>query len=334
MINGIFQPLTIAKTSIMSRLAQKAEEIQITLPKEYAEYVEVFSEDASQKMPPSRPYDHPILLDETLIPKIGKVYPLSLDEQKATSDFIEENLQTRKIRPSSSPQALSFFYMGKKDFGLRPCQDYRYINEHTIKDTYPLPLISDLINKVKDAPIFTKFDIWSGYNNIRIRDSDQWKATFITSKGLFELTVMFFELSNSPTTFQRFMNDSFKDMIAKGWLIVYMDNMLITPSDKQINVKQTKRVFQRMKELDLHLKLKKCKFGVTEVDFLGLILQTGEIIMDPTKLSGIVDWLTPTKVKDIRSFLGFANYYQWFIRDYSNIACPLNNLTKKNQEWK
>ena len=106
------------------------------------------------------------------------------------------------------------------------------------------------------------------------------------------------------------MNDSFKDMIAKGWLIVYMDNMLITPSDKQINVKQTKRVFQRMKELDLHLKLKKCKFGVTEVDFLGLILQTGEIIMDPTKLSGIVDWLTPTKVKDIRSFLGFANYYQ------------------------
>ena len=334
MINGIFQPLTIAKTSIMSRLAQKAEEIQITLPKEYAEYVEVFSEDASQKMPPSRPYDHPILLDETLIPKIGKVYPLSLDEQKATNDFIEENLQTRKIRPSSSPQALSFFYMGKKDFGLRPCQDYRYINEHTIKDTYPLPLISDLINKVKDAPIFTKFDIWSGYNNIRIRDGDQWKATFITSKGLFELTVMFFELSNSPTTFQRFMNDSFKDMIAKGWLIVYMDNMLITPSDKQINVKQTKRVFQRMKELDLHLKLKKCKFGVTEVDFLGLILQTGEIIMDPTKLSGIVDWLTPTKVKDIRSFLGFANYYQWFIRDYSNIACPLNNLTKKNQEWK
>ena len=80
--------------------------------------------------------------------------------------------------------------------------------------------------------------------------------------------------------------------------------------------------------------IKKCKFGVTEVDFLGLVLQPGEIVMDPTKLSGIVDWLAPTKVKDIRSFLGFANYYQWFIRDYSNIACPLINLTKKNQEWK
>ena len=110
-------------------------------------------------MPPSRPYDHPILLDKTFVPKIGKVYPLSPNEQKATNDFIEENLRTGKIRPSSSPQASSFFYVGKKDLGLRPCQDYRYVNEHTIKDAYPLPLISDLIDMVKDATIFMKFDI-------------------------------------------------------------------------------------------------------------------------------------------------------------------------------
>lgn len=144
---------------------------------------------------------------------------------------------------------------------------------------------------------------------------------------------MFFGLSNSPATFQRFMNDFFKDMIAKGWLIVYMDNMLITASDKQTNIKKTKRVPQRMEELDPHPKLKKCKFGVTEVDFLGLILQPGEIVIDPTKLSGIADWPTPTKVKDVRSFLGFANYYRRFIRNYSNIAQPLINMTKKNKEW-
>ena len=137
---------------------------------------------------------------------------------------------------------------------------------------YPLPLISDLIDKVKDVTIFTKLDIQSGYNNIRIREGDQWKAAFITLKALFKPTIMFFRLSNSPATFQRFMNDSFKDMIAEGWLIVYMDDMLITASDKQTNIKCTKRVLQRMKELNLHLKLKKCKFGVSEVDFLGLIL--------------------------------------------------------------
>ena len=95
------------------------------------------------------------------------------------------------------------------------------------------------------------------------------------------------------------MNDSFKDMIAEGWLIVYMDDMLITAANEQVNVKQTKRVLQRMKELDLHLKLKKCKFGVKEVDFLGLILQPREIAMDPTKLSGIAEWPVPTKVKDV-----------------------------------
>ena len=188
-------------------------------------------------MPPSWPYDHPILLDESFIPKISKVYPLSPDEQKATDDFIEENLQTGKIRPSSSLQASSFFYIRKKDSSLQPCQDYHYINGHTIKDAYPLLLISDLIDKVKDVTILTKFDIQSGYNNIRIREGDQWKAAFITLKGLFKPTIMFFRLSNSPETFQRFMNDFFKDMIAEGWPIVYMDDMLITASNKQTNIK-------------------------------------------------------------------------------------------------
>ena len=118
MVNGKLRPLTVTKTSIASKLAQKVEETQVTLPEEYAEFA------ASQKMPPSRPYNHPILLDETFVPKIGKVYPLSPDEQKATDNFIEENLKTGKIRPFSSPQASSFFYVGKKDSGVRPCQDY------------------------------------------------------------------------------------------------------------------------------------------------------------------------------------------------------------------
>ena len=127
------------------------------------------------------------------------------------------------------------------------------------------------------------------------------------------------------------MNNSFKDMIAEGWLIVYMDDMLIMAANEKENVKQTRKVLQRMKELDLHLKLKKCKFGVKEVDFLGLILQPREITMDSTKLSGIAQWPIPTKVKDVQSFLGFTNYYRRFIGDYSNIACPLIDLTRKTR---
>ena len=137
-----------------------------------------------------------------------------------------------------------------------------------IKDAYPLPLVSDLINKVKDARVFTKFNVRWGYNNVRIKDGDQWKAAFITHKGLFKPNVMFFGLSNSPMMFQRFMNDSFRDMIAEGWLIIYMDDLLILSPDEETDTTNTRRVLQRMKELDLHLKIKKCKFGVSEIDYL------------------------------------------------------------------
>ena len=158
--NGKLVPIAmVAKTSILGKLVQNAKTIEVTLPKEYLDYAKVFSEEAFQKMPPRRAYDHLIELDETFKPRVGKVYPLSPDEQKVTDDFIEENFKNGKIRASMSPQASSFFYVGKKDEGIRPCQDYRYVNEHTIKDAYPLPLISDLIDKVKDAKLFTKFDI-------------------------------------------------------------------------------------------------------------------------------------------------------------------------------
>ena len=110
-------------------------------------------------MPPPQPYDHTINLDESFVPKIGKLYPLSIKEWEAADEFIDENLCSGKICPSKSPQASPFFFMKKKDGGLHPCQDYHYLNSHTVHDTYPLPLILDLINKLKDAKVFTKFDV-------------------------------------------------------------------------------------------------------------------------------------------------------------------------------
>ena len=130
------------------------------------------------------------------------------------------------------------------------------------------------------------------------------------------------------------MNDSFGDMIAEGWLVVYMDDILITSPDHDKDEERTKRVLQRLKDLDLHLKLKKCKFDVSEVDYLGLILRPGSIAMDPKKLAGIADWPTPSSVKEVQSFLGFTNYYRRFIYNYSTIARPLINLTRKTSQWR
>ena len=136
------------------------------LPSEYSSFASVFSKEATDHVPPSQAYNHKINLDEAFTPKIGKVYPLSPDERKATEDFLEENPTSRKIHPSNLPQASPFFFIKKKDRGLFPCQDYCYVNEHTIRNAYPLSLISDLVDKLRDAKVFTKFDVRWGYNNV------------------------------------------------------------------------------------------------------------------------------------------------------------------------
>jgi hypothetical protein len=225
--------------------------------------------------------------------------------------FLDENLAKGYIRPSKSPMASPFFFVAKKDvLALRPCQDYRYLNEGTIKNSYPLPLVGDLLDKLKGAQWFTKLDIRWGYHNVRIKEGDEWKGAFKTNRGLFEPTVMFFGLCNSPATFQAMMNHLFKDMIDEGWIVIYMDDILIFSKDLAEHQKRTRRVLQRLQENDLYLKAEKCKFDVQEVEFLGLIVKPNHLSMDPTKLAGIKDWPTPATVKAVRSFLGFGNFYR------------------------
>ena len=129
--------------------------------------------------------------------------------------------------------ASPFFFIGKKDGKLRPCQDYRYLNEHTVKNTYPIPLILSILDKIKGSKWFTKLDVQQGYNNIRIREEDRWKGAFKTPKGLFEPTVMFFRMCNSPTTFQSMMDHILRNLIDTGKVMVYMDDIFIHAKTKE-----------------------------------------------------------------------------------------------------
>src|ERR1700720_2185537 len=147
--------------------------------------------------------------------------------QTALKAFIEENLKTGRIRPSKSPNASPFFFIRKADGSLRPVQDCRKLNEATVKNHYPLPLIVELIDKLKGARVFSKLDVRWGYNNVRIKEGDEWKAAFRMNQGLFELTVMFFRLTNSPATFQAMMSNMFREHISKGKIIIYLDDILI-----------------------------------------------------------------------------------------------------------
>ena len=221
----------INKVTISTQLAQAETPKEIPVPNFCTDFSNVFSEKTYNILPPHQPFNHTIELKDSFVPKIVKVYPLNHTEQEACKAFINEHLKTRCIVSSKSPQATPFFFVLKKDGTLRPCQDYCYLNSHTIHNGYPLPLIPKLIDDMKDSTLFTKFDVRWGYNNIRIQEEDQWKAAFITAFSLYEPTVMFFSFCNAPLTFQAFMNHMFADMISEKWLKIYMDDLGIHTKD-------------------------------------------------------------------------------------------------------
>jgi len=305
------------------------------VPKEFHDFLDIFSEEKAARFPEPRPWDHKIEMKDTFVPKSFKTYNLTPEEQTELDKFLKENLEKGYIRPSQSPMASPFFFVGKKDGRLRPCQDYRYLNEHTVKNAYPLPLISELLDKLKGARRFTKLDIRWGYNNVRIRDGDQWKAAFKTNKGLFEPTVMFFGMCNSPATFQSMMDAIFADMIDDNVVVIYMDDIFLFAPDETTLTKNTRKVLDRLRDNDLFLKPTKCEFNKTKVEYLGMVIEEGKISMDSGKLKGIRDWPIPTTVKQVRAFLGFGNFYRRFIWHFSELAKPLNDLLKKDHkfEW-
>ena len=257
----------IRRLTLSTALAQAAEKVEQKLPPQYCKYTKVVDEPKGGELPPWQPFDHRIELKETFVLKVAKSYPMNSKKMEACKAFIDKHLKSGKIRKSQSPQASPFFFVQKKDGGLWPCQDYRYLNEHTVKNTYPLPLIATLIDKLKGAKYFSKMDIQWGYNNIQIKEGDKWKAAFTTPFGLYEPLVMFFGQCNSPPTFQAFMDSTFGDMIAEGWLIIYMDDVLVYAETLEECQEWTKQVLDRMKEEDLHLKLAECAFNQTEVEY-------------------------------------------------------------------
>jgi len=187
----------------------------------------VFTKEDFDILPEHRKWDHTIELIPGAEPKSSKVYPLSPLEQAELDAFLEENLHTGQIRPSKSSIAAPVFFIKKKDGLLRLVQDYHALNAVTIKNRYLLPLISELVFQLRRAQYFTKLDVRWGFNNVRIKPRDEWKAAFRTNCGLFEPLVMFFGMTNSPATFQTMMNDVFRTIIAEGIVVVYLDDILI-----------------------------------------------------------------------------------------------------------
>ena len=328
-----------------SELTQKATDKtkrtwQEIVPEWYHRHGKVFSEEASEQFPDQRPWDHAIDLKEDAPGSINCcVYPLSPKEKEEQKEFLSQNLRLNRICHSKSPYASGFFLIRKKDGKFQPVQDYCNLNKWTIPNKYPLPLISELIYNLAEKCLFSKFDIYWGYNNICIKEGNEYKATFKTSKGLFEPTVMFFSLTNSPATFQTMMDDIFQEEVAQGWLCIYMDNMIITTEDDEVlHELWVNHILDKLEKYDLFLKPEKCKFYQCKVEYLGVIIGNGTVKMDPIKIQGIMEWPTPKTVKDMQSFLSkltalmkcyapgsfffsFTSYSCTFTSSFSRLRC-------------
>jgi len=191
-------------------------------------------------------------------------------------------------------------------------QDYRKLNQVTIKNKTPLPLIGEVINKLKKARYFNKLDLIWGYNNVQIKEGDEWKAAFLTNKGSFELQVMYFGLCNSPGTFQRMMNSMFQEL-HEGVLANYMDNFVIPARTKEELEEHMVRFLKIAEKHNLCFKRSKCAFNMEEIPILGVIVGKGQVKMEQEKIKAVKEWKTPTRLKDVESFLRFVNFYQRFI---------------------
>ncbi len=194
--------------------------------------------------------------------------------------------------PVQVPHGQPLLFVNKKDGKLRPVQDYRALNDVTVKNQAPLPLIPELIDKLHNTHYYTKLDIRWGYNNIRIHKGDEYKAAFKTSLGLFEPTVMTFGLCNAPATFQTLMNLIFEHLINGGHVVVYLDDILIFMEDTTSLSKLTDAVLSILERHDLYLKLEKCTFAQTSVEYLGIMISNSQVSMDPAKVAGIAEWPT------------------------------------------
>ena len=198
-----------------------------------------------------------------------------------------------------------------------------------VKNNYPLPLISDLIDSIGKKKMFTKMDLCWGYNNVRIKEGDKWKAAFSMPEELFEPTVMFIGLTNSLTMFQAMMNDLLRDLVVEEKVAVFIDDVMIAMETEEGHDEIVEEVLRRLEENDLFVKLEKCMWKVKEVGFVRVIIREDGVRMEKEKVQRVIEWPVPRSVKDMQKFLELANYYRWFVKDFAKIAKPLHEMTRK-----
>ncbi|CEL59125.1 hypothetical protein RSOLAG1IB_12258 [Rhizoctonia solani AG-1 IB] len=325
-------PVPIPETIAIAQEEEADDSPLAGIPEQYHVYAKVFGEEEFNKLPPHRHYNIGIELTEDG-PLNSPLYSMTDAESVTLKEWLDAELKAGKIRPSKSSISSPVMFVPKKDGSRRLVVDYRRLNNRTKKNVYPLPCPDDLMSKLRGAKIFTKLDLRWGYNNVRVKEGDEWKTAFRTKYGLFESLVMTFGLTNAPAAFQYFMNNLFQDLL-DVYVIIYLDDILIFSKNKVKHEFHVHEVLQRLETAQLFCKGSKCEFHRTKVEYLGIIVSDQGFSLDRLKIQAVQEWPVPTTVKQVQSFLGFANFLQRFVANFSHMAQPLHNLVKKETSWK
>lgn len=259
-----------------------------------------------------------------------RIPPNQLMEVKA---HIHKLLEQGVIKPSHSAYASPIVLARKKDGSLRMCVDYRRLNAKTVRDSFPLPRIEETLDSMKDAKFFSTLDLAAGYNQIAVEERDKHKTAFVTPFGLFQYERLPFGLSGAPATFQRFMQRLFSDKLFEI-LLIYLDDLLVFSKTFEEHVEHLRYVFATIEKHGLKLKPNKCNLFRKEVSYLGHVISPDGVATDPEKISAVRDWPRPATVKQLQAFLGLAGYYRRYIDKFAQIAAPLYEAIKMEDEGK
>ncbi len=273
---------------------------------------------------PELPGSRPVCLP------VRKMSPLEKEEAKRQ---IKELLERRLIRPSASPYGAPVLFVRKSDGTLRMCVDYRALNKQTVKDRFPIPRIDELLDNLGKAKVFSKLDLRQGYHQMRVEEQDIQKTAFRVPWGAYEYVVMGFGLCNGPSQFMRLMYHVLGPCIEKGFVVVYLDDILISSQNEEQHVQHLREVFECLKKHQLYIKLSKCQFFRKQIKYLGHVIEDGKVYPDPDKVKAVQEWPTPENQDQLMSFLGLANYYHKFIHGFAQLALPLTSLLGKQKTF-